>query len=414
MKVKRTFLCCFVLLVAGLCCSPRLWALGVPLCGCADAQRNSATSLDCGSLYSDRSVTLYDPREGNESEKLAEKGEMYRLFGDGRDTDCEFKHLAKKVALAAPLLGQYNGLQLVMRPPSDFYTTYGKRYILHKAGQLPPISLPYGHIAVDLHMHTCYSHDSLSDPRLMLLTAARRGLTGVAITDHDTLAGGLRAQRLAREMVANGELPATFFIIPGEEVSSQSGHVIALFLTHTVPSGMATADTIRVIHSQGGIAIAAHPLYPGDGVGKLATTLPFDLVETENAAEEIVYTERPPASQQQRTQFYTEVTKPRTGGGDAHDPGGIGFCYTVLACAPTPEDVRRELLAGRTTAVTRLNNQQIAQTSHTGLPSLFFGVRDSCDALTGHLANWFYKFGGATESKISILPSPAFSVSRRF
>jgi len=409
--VNLTLLGVLLMLVSCLLTSRPSGAVGVPLCGCAAAQGGSQ---DCGLLYQEYTISVANHEEGNASEKVAERSEVYRLFGDGRDTDCEFRHLAKKAVLMTPLLGQYNGLQLMMRPPSDIYTTYGKRYYLHKTSKLPPIAPPPGDIAVDLHMHTCYSHDSLSDPRLMLMTAHRRGLSGVAITDHDTLAGGLRAVRLAREMIANGELPSTFFVIPGEEISSQSGHILGLFLVRNIPSGMSAAETIKAIHAQNGIAIAAHPLYPGDGIGVLAKTLPFDLVETENAAETLQYIRRSPAVQQQRAQFYAGVTKPRTGGGDAHDPGGIGITYTQLTCASTLADVRAELLAGRTTAVTRFTDDQVNLMAHKGFPSFFMGVRDSCETLSSRIGAWLCNASHATESRVTMYPSPGFSVSRRF
>ena len=45
---------------------------------------------------------------------------------------------------------------------------------------------------VDLHCHTSASFDSLSKPESVVQAAAKRGLTHLAITDHDRIEGALR------------------------------------------------------------------------------------------------------------------------------------------------------------------------------------------------------------------------------
>ncbi len=50
---------------------------------------------------------------------------------------------------------------------------------------------------VDLHCHTSVSFDSLAKPESVVRAAAKRGLTHLAITDHDRIEGALRARDAA-------------------------------------------------------------------------------------------------------------------------------------------------------------------------------------------------------------------------
>jgi hypothetical protein len=107
-------------------------------------------------------------------------------------------------------------------------------------------------ILVDLHMHTAWSHDCSIEVGELLHYAARIGLGGVAITDHNTFGGALEAVELARE---HG-----LVVIPGEEIKTDhQGEVIGLFLEREIPRGMSFADTIAAIREQGGLVYLPHP-----------------------------------------------------------------------------------------------------------------------------------------------------------
>ncbi len=47
---------------------------------------------------------------------------------------------------------------------------------------------------IDLHVHTSYSPCSNLSLRTIETVARKRGLDGIAITDHNTIAGSVRAQ----------------------------------------------------------------------------------------------------------------------------------------------------------------------------------------------------------------------------
>ncbi|MCX6695784.1 MAG: PHP domain-containing protein [Candidatus Altiarchaeota archaeon] len=125
----------------------------------------------------------------------------------------------------------------------------------------------------DIHVHSSFS-DGRSTPKEIVEHAKRIGLSGVAITDHDAIAGSLEALRYASK---------DFEVIPGMEVSSKDGHIIALDVKEVIPRDLSAKETVDRIHALGGIAIAAHPYDSWrNGVGDLILTAGFDAVEIEN------------------------------------------------------------------------------------------------------------------------------------
>ncbi|MDP1548023.1 MAG: PHP domain-containing protein [Anaerolineales bacterium] len=103
----------------------------------------------------------------------------------------------------------------------------------------------------DLHIHSIYSHDATTTVRAILKQAADVELDVIAITDHDEVRGSLEAQQLASIYGLE--------VIPGVEVSTREGHLVALFIKTLPPAGMSLIETLDHIGQQGGIAIAPHP-----------------------------------------------------------------------------------------------------------------------------------------------------------
>src|SRR6185312_15150133 len=107
-----------------------------------------------------------------------------------------------------------------------------------------------GRAFVDLHCHTRGSFDCLSAPKDVVKAAHARGLTHLAITDHDRIDAALEARELA---------PAGLTILIGEEVKTRDGDLICLFLERAIPPGMSAAETIAAAREQGGLVGLPHP-----------------------------------------------------------------------------------------------------------------------------------------------------------
>ena len=102
----------------------------------------------------------------------------------------------------------------------------------------------------DLHTHSKGSFDSLASPKDMLRAAADRGLTHLAITDHDRIDVALEARALSQTAVT---------VIVGEEVKTRDGDLICLFLETAIPPGLSAMETIAAAREQGGLVGIPHP-----------------------------------------------------------------------------------------------------------------------------------------------------------
>ncbi|MCX6045676.1 MAG: PHP domain-containing protein [Chloroflexi bacterium] len=104
----------------------------------------------------------------------------------------------------------------------------------------------------DLHIHTSYSYDGTATVKVMLQYIAQHtDLDVIAITDHDEIDGALEALELAPYYGLE--------VIPGIEISTAEGHVLALFVRKLVPPNLSLVETVHRVAEQGGICIAAHP-----------------------------------------------------------------------------------------------------------------------------------------------------------
>ncbi len=112
-----------------------------------------------------------------------------------------------------------------------------------------PAALPQ-RAFVDLHCHTRASFDSLAPIASVVRAAAARGLTHLAITDHDRIDGALEARDLA---------PGGLTVIVGEECRTADGDLICIFLQEAVPPGRPAAYTIAAVREQGGLVGIPHP-----------------------------------------------------------------------------------------------------------------------------------------------------------
>jgi predicted metal-dependent phosphoesterase TrpH len=111
---------------------------------------------------------------------------------------------------------------------------------------------------IDCHCHTVYSkhflwgYDALDTPLEMVKAAIKRGIDGIAITDHNTVKGGLVAKKVAKRF-------KNFTVIVGSEIRTIEGEIIALDLKDNVPTKLTIEETVEKIHELGGIAVAPHP-----------------------------------------------------------------------------------------------------------------------------------------------------------
>lgn len=201
---------------------------------------------------------------------------------------------------------------------------------------------------VDLHCHTRASFDCLSAPGAVVRAAFERGLTHLAITDHDRIDGALEARRQA---------PAGLTVIVGEEVRTRDGDLICLFLERAIPPGLSAEQTVVAAREQGALVGIPHPFDRLRGSLLRDTRMDslgraVDWVETHNARLIGRGNER-------AVQYAGELGLPGVAVSDAHSILEVGVAYTVLEGDPsTPPGLLAglasvELVPGRASLVIR-------------------------------------------------------------
>lgn len=168
----------------------------------------------------------------------------------------------------------------------------------------------------DLQVHTDASPCSRATPEDVVEAALDAGLDGLAITNHDTLEGYDAVNTLA---------PPNLTVIPGVEVTTTQGHLLA-FDVDKVPPQADPLTVIRSIHNQDGLAILSHPFdklreYFTDDLNKIAYLI--DGVEVVNSRCVV------PQYNRNARVFAEQHGLTITGGSDAHFPMEVGRAYTM-------------------------------------------------------------------------------------
>ncbi len=200
----------------------------------------------------------------------------------------------------------------------------------------------------DLHMHTHYSDGTGSVEDVLAFAQHHTSLDVIAITDHDTIEGALRA----RDLVAKGGY--RFEVIVGEEISTREGHLLALFLRERIAPDQSIERSIELVHEQGGLAIVAHPFnrvfrhsVQRSVMNRLLRQphLHPDGIETLNGSFAGIGSSRIAMALARTVYPWAE-----TGGSDAHTPTAVG-CARTLFSGRSAADLRTALERRQTSPI---------------------------------------------------------------
>ena len=172
-------------------------------------------------------------------------------------------------------------------------------------------------IKLDLHIHSQYSEDAIGSPKDIIKSLKKKGLQGMAITDHNTVEGGLKAVKIA---------PKDFIVIPGIEISTADGHILALNVEKNIVRNLSIQETVEKILDQGGTPIVPHLFRNMSGIKKekLKTIhQKINTIEVFNACSM-------PKTNLKIAKIAKEFNLGGTGGSDSHDPAYAGYAYTVV------------------------------------------------------------------------------------
>ena len=232
-----------------------------------------------------------------------------------------------------------------------------------------------------IHIHTDFSFDSNITVEALRDFAVREGFGCVAVTDHDSIEGGLRLRGIT-----------DLNVIVGEEVTTRDGHLIGLFLQERIRPGMSAVDTARAIRAQGGVVLLPHPFVKafGCGIGRQAWEMIdwIDAVEVNNAQNLL------PGPDRLARRFAEETGLPAFVGADCHAADSIAPCWQVM-----------DAFDGRQSFLRALAGAEL----HTGRHSLAYfaatGYRVALNAVGLKLPRGFGENAPATKAAPVLSPA---------
>jgi predicted metal-dependent phosphoesterase TrpH len=179
----------------------------------------------------------------------------------------------------------------------------------------------------DLHIHSSFSSDGMMDTKTIIKLAIKRKLNGIAITDHNTIKGGLEAKKYETK---------DFKVIVGSEIMTDQGEVIGLFLSEEI-NAKNIMDVVNEIKAQDGIIVIPHPfdemrhsaLHPNDEYASIV-----DCIEGFNSRCIFqIYNGK-------AVQYANKHNLPLVAGSDAHFENEIGNAGVITET----EDLREAII----------------------------------------------------------------------
>lgn len=172
-------------------------------------------------------------------------------------------------------------------------------------------------LKLDLHIHSQYSEDGAGSPKEIIKILQKKGINGMAITDHNTVEGSIKAQK---------ESPKAFVVITGAEISTNNGHILALNIKEDIPKKLSVEETIDNILDAGGIPIVPHLFRSMSGIKETKLMKIKDKIP----AIEVFNGCSVPQSNLKVAKIAKKYGLGGTGGSDSHIPEYVGCSYTVV------------------------------------------------------------------------------------
>ena len=197
----------------------------------------------------------------------------------------------------------------------------------------------------DIHMHTIYSYDGTATVPAVLERASQVGLDVIAITDHDQIRGALMAEQLASKYHLQ--------VLPGVEISTRDGDLLAFSIRKLVPAGLSLIETLQRVGDLGGFCVAPHQGATGMGMKSLSAFSIFKALRDDQARRILIAIETYNATILDRASnidakiWAERFNLSQTGSSDAHVIEAIGLGATLFP-GSTISDLVNALWIGKT------------------------------------------------------------------
>jgi predicted metal-dependent phosphoesterase TrpH len=203
----------------------------------------------------------------------------------------------------------------------------------------------------DLHVHTIYSYDGTASVPAVLNQARKTGLDVIAITDHDEIVGSLEALSLAPRYGLD--------VIPGIEITTSEGDLLALNVTEKVERDMSLIETVLKVGELGGFCVAPHPMADGIGMKSLSAYSILKALRNPGVAQALIAIETYNATTIDRlSNHYAQILADhlniaQLGNSDAHIVEAIGLGATEF-----PGRTSSELLDAIQSGTTKIHKKK--------------------------------------------------------
>jgi predicted metal-dependent phosphoesterase TrpH len=189
-------------------------------------------------------------------------------------------------------------------------------------------------IKAEFHCHTVCSPDSSNQLRPLIQTAHERGISRLAITDHNRIGCALQAKQMDPEL-----------IVVGEEILTDGGELLAYYLSEEIPARLSPMETIERLKKQGAFIAVPHPFdlrRHGWKMEVLLEILPHvDALEVFNARC------LRGGLNDQALAFAQEKGMRKQAGSDAHSLVELGLATVELPPFGNPDELRAALELGQ-------------------------------------------------------------------
>lgn len=172
-------------------------------------------------------------------------------------------------------------------------------------------------IKADFHIHSYFSADSNMSPETIVKFAKKRGLQAIAVTDHNTIKGGIETKKVAKDLI----------VFVGSEIKTEKGEIIGLNLKKDIPPFLSLEETCKLIKKQGGLVFVPHPFDKFRfGVGNEIKKIIKYIYAIE------VFNSRTLINKfnEDAMNFAKKYKIPIFAGSDAHFESEIGSCYMLI------------------------------------------------------------------------------------
>ena len=190
-------------------------------------------------------------------------------------------------------------------------------------------------LKADLHIHTEYSMDCNTPLDKIIRRCEELEINCIAIADHGTAEGALKMQKIA-----------PLKVIVAEEIMTNQGEIMGMFLQETIPGGMSPQETVKRIREQGGLVNIPHPFETMRGsalkdraIAEIATRI--DIMEVLNSRSPF------PANSNKASAFAGEHGIIPGAGSDAHTLFEIGNAYVMMSEFNGPQEFLKALSQGK-------------------------------------------------------------------